>query len=66
MIDDLELLAVTAVEEISIRKDEQQALVDRYLYWVDALCNMIGIVRFPYDKRFLGGAANGVNVRVNH
>ena len=65
MIDDLELLAVTAVEEITIRANEQSMLVDRYLYWCDALCNLIGIFRNPYDKRFIGSGNGGLNGRHN-
>ncbi len=64
MVDDLELLAITSVGEITFRPDEQGKLVDRYLYWVDSMCNLFAIERNPYDARFSNGA--GVNVKVSH
>jgi hypothetical protein len=64
MTDDLELLAVTAVAEISIRQDEQPQLQSNYRYWVSALCNLLAIEPNPYDQRYSGGS--GINVSVRH
>jgi hypothetical protein len=64
MIDDLELLAVDAVDEIKVRSDEQEKLVQRYIYWTNALAQQFGVMRNPYDKRFINGG--GINVPVMH
>lgn len=61
MVCDLELLAVTNVGEIAINPDEHRRLTTQYNYWVDALCNLMGIERNPFDKRLQRG---GINVRV--
>ncbi len=63
MVGDLELLAVNQIGEIAINQDEQKQLVARYDYWVDALCNLLGVERNPFDKR-LTGRGRGLNVRV--
>lgn len=63
MIDDLELLAVSAVDEITIRPDEQGQLEGRYLYWRDSLCNLLGIFPNPFDKRFMN---SGINTGVHN
>jgi len=61
MVGDHELLAVTAIGEISINTKEQAALTQRYDYWVGALVNLLGIERNPFDKRV---SARGINARV--
>jgi hypothetical protein len=66
MVDDLELLAVTQVDEITIRTDEQSSLVSRYLYWRSGLANLFGAEPNPFDPRFLGGAGGGINLSVQH
>ena len=60
MGDDLDLLAVTKVDEIDIRPDEFVQLVKQYLYWRAALCNLFGVPPNPYDQRFaaMGGQAS--------
>ena len=63
MLDNQELLAVTAVGEISVRQDEFQALQQRYHYWRNGLCNVLGVYPNPFDKRF---ANTGLNVNVQH
>lgn len=50
-VADHELLAVTAVGEISVRGDEHGALDAQYSKWAGALCNMLGIERNPNDQR---------------
>jgi hypothetical protein len=64
MIDDAELLAVEQVDEIRTRKEEQSMLKREYLYWTNALCQVFGVMRNPYDKRFQGGG--GINISVQH
>jgi hypothetical protein len=64
MVGDLELLAVSKIEEITINPDEMKALRVQYDYWADALANDFRVMRNPYDFRTGGGGV--VNVRVNH
>jgi len=64
MIGDLELLAVDVVGEITIRKDEQERLLDRYDYWRKSLGNLLSVYVNPFDKR--PGLGGGVNVPVRH
>lgn len=59
-----ELLAVTQVDEIGVRQDEFQQLLKRYEYWRNGLANVLGVYPNPFDKRFGGGMAGGVNVPV--
>ena len=61
MVDDHELLAVTSLGEISINPEEHKRLVAQYDYWVDALCNILGVIRNPFDRRL---GRNSINVRV--
>lgn len=60
MVDDHELLAVKKLGEIEIADKEQDNLDKRYDRWVNSLCNILGVVRNPFDKR----ASGGVNVPV--
>lgn len=66
MADNQELLAITAVDEITVRQDEFEALQKRYHYWRNALANAMGIYPNPFDKRFGSGGFGGINVRVNN
>lgn len=67
MVDDLELLAVESIDEIKLRKDEQQQLRNNYLYWRAALCNVLGSYPNPFDKRYgSDGAVGGINASVKH
>ncbi len=58
MVCNLELLAVNQVGEITINPDEQRKLTRAYDYWVDALANLFGIQRNPFDKRLQRGGLN--------
>jgi hypothetical protein len=60
-VDDLELLAITQVGEISISPDEHKKLDSRYLHWARALGNLLGVPPNPEDLRFGG---RGINVPV--
>lgn len=59
MVEDFELLAVDSIGDITLRKDEQKALTERYDYWVSALMNVIGCYRNPFDKRRTTGQGFG-------
>lgn len=63
ILENQELLAVTAVGEISVRQDEFSALLQRYHYWRNSLANTLGCYPNPFDKRF---ASTGLNVPVQH
>jgi hypothetical protein len=65
MVDDVELLAVVSVDEITVNGDEQNKLKREYVYWRNALCNLMGIYPNPFDKRN-DILAPGFNVPVNH
>ena len=63
MIGDLELLAIDAVDEITIRKTEQPELKREYQYHREGLANLLGIYPNPYDKRFYNtGSIRNVSV----
>ena len=61
MVEDHELLAIRSIGEITVNEDEQKKLTGRYDYWVDSLCNLLGCMRNPFDKRLKG---RGLNVSV--
>lgn len=65
MVDDFELLAVEELASIKINTKEQEALVNRYLYWRAGLANCFNVIPNSYDIRFTGmfGGA-GINKRV--
>jgi len=63
ILENQELLAVTAVGEITVRQDEFQALQQRYNWWRKALVNALGVDVNPFDKRYTG---IGLNVSVQH
>lgn len=64
MVEDHELLAVESLGEITVNTKEQTKLTQRYDYWVNSLCNIMGVVRNPFDKR-LGSGGAGINARVS-
>ena len=63
-----ENIQVTQLGEISINSTgpdrELRQLVQEYDYTVDALANILGCVRNPFDKRKGHFGTGGVNVRV--
>lgn len=63
MVDDHELLAVRSLGEITINEEEQRKLTVQYDYWVDSMCNLLGCMRNPFDKR-LTSAGRSMNVAV--
>lgn len=65
-IGDAELLMVSKVGSIDIRPDELKRVWEQYLIHRDALANLLGTYPNPFDRRFSGGAAGGINTTVNH
>lgn len=61
MVADHELLAVERIGEITIRQDEQEALVRVYDRWRQSIANLLGVYPNPWDKR-----DGGINVPVIH
>jgi hypothetical protein len=57
-VDDLEVLVVTELGEITINPKEQAALDEQYLYWANSLANLLGVYLNPFDKRGQGGGIN--------
>ncbi len=67
VFDDADTLVASKVGSIDLRPDEFENLTKRYLWFVDTLCNILGVMRNPFDKRFndpSGGV--GINVPVMH
>jgi hypothetical protein len=60
MVENLELLSVTQVDEIAINPEQMKLYRVEYDRWVAALCNIFGIPRNPFDQR----GASSINVRV--
>lgn len=67
MVCSLENLQVQSLGEMTLNTTgpdrEMKQLVQQYDYWVDALCNMLGTYRNPFDKR-RKNSAGSLNVRV--
>ncbi len=61
---DLELLAVNRLDSIEINQAEQRGLDGQYDFWVNSMCNILGIARNPFDARKFN-APGGINVRVS-
>jgi hypothetical protein len=59
---DRELLVVDRVDEIQIRPREMDELRREYLYWRNAMANLLGIYPNPWDRRFSNA---GINVPVS-
>lgn len=68
MVMNQELLQITKIDTITInstgRDREQAQLRHTYNYWVDSLCNLMGITRNPFDKRLGHFGTGGINARV--
>ena len=63
-IGDLELAAVDRLDSIDINQKEQQQLDQQYDYWVNSMCNILGVSRNPFDARKFN-QTGGINVRVS-
>lgn len=68
MVGNHELLQIKKIGEIEVNSTgedrEQRQLRQSYNYWVDSLCNMLGVSRNPFDKRLGHFGTGGINVRV--
>ncbi len=62
-VGDLELAAVNKLDTIEINQAEQKQLDKQYDYWVNALCNILGVSRNPFDARKYN-AGGGINAGV--
>lgn len=62
ILENQDLLAVSAVDEITIRENEFEQLLKRYEFWRNDLANFLGVYCNPFDKRFYG--RSGINVPV--
>lgn len=62
-VEDLELLAVDRLDTIDVNQKEQSGLDKQYDYWVNSLCNALGVARNPFDARKFN-AGGGINARV--
>lgn len=62
ILENQDLLAVSAVDEITIRENEFEQLLKRYEFWRNDLMNFLGVYVNPWDKRFYG--RSGINVPV--
>lgn len=66
MVGDLDTLVASRIGDIEINPEEQKKLLKAYDYWVDALSNIFGVPRNPFDKRkWNPGGGSRVNVRVS-
>lgn len=67
-IQNIELLQITKIDTIVVNSTgpdrEQRQIRETYNYWVDSLCNIMGIARNPFDKRLKNFGLGGINGRV--
>ena len=66
ILDNADTLVASEVGDIKLRPDEFPQLVKRYRWFVNSFCNLLGIRPNPFDARFYGSSAGGVNVAVMH
>lgn len=66
--DNADATVATRIGNLEINAKELEHLLDRYMYWRGALCNLLGIPPNPFDMRFGGrlSGGGGVNVPVSH
>lgn len=63
-VGDLDAHVASRVGEIDINPNEHKLLDSRYDRWLGRLENLLGVARNPFDKRWSGGGAGGINARV--
>ncbi len=62
-IEDMELMAVNGIGDITVNQEEQKQLDTRRRYWRGRLCNALGVYPNPFDQT--NGTTGTVgNVRV--
>lgn len=68
MVANHELTQVQSLGEIKVNSTgsdrEQRQLRQAYNYWVDSLCNLMGVERNPFDRRLKHFGLGGINARV--
>lgn len=64
ILENADALVATKVGDIELNEKEFQKIVQRYLWVVNAIANILGVPRNPFDRRFSQGG--GINARVNH
>jgi hypothetical protein len=66
ILDNTPNLAVSSIDEIHVRPDEFNRILDRYEWFRRELANLMGILPNPFDQRFQGwGAGSSINVGVS-
>lgn len=63
IFENSEFLVAASVDEIQMRPDEMQRLIDRYEWCRRSLGNAMGVPPNPFDQRFVGGGTS-INARV--
>lgn len=67
IFEDADTLIALKVGTIELNPKQFRQLVQRYLWGVNWICNMLGVQRNPFDKRFDDFASGtGINVPVRH
>jgi len=64
LFENADALVAKKVGDIELNEDEFKQLMKRYLWFVNGLCNTLGVQRNPFDRRFTQGG--GINARVAH
>jgi len=59
-----ERLAAEKLGEITLRKDEIDALQMSYVIWVDRMADLLGCPKYPYSNKLRGGGGGYGNIPV--
>src|ERR1017187_8195610 len=68
ILESAENVAVTKLGGIEINPKAFKQMTDQYFWWVNSLCNLMGITANPYDQRranWNGLSGGGCNVTVS-
>jgi hypothetical protein len=60
LIDAQDRLAAEKLEELTLRKDETDALEGEYRRWGYRLSDITGAPIYPYSRRYSGGGSNSI------
>jgi hypothetical protein len=64
IFDDADTLVASEVGDIKINPDQFEKVVQRYLWTVDDMLQVMSAYRNPFDARFAGNRPGGINVSV--
>lgn len=64
IFDDTDTLVASKVGDIEINPQQFEQLVQRYIFFVDDMLQIMSCYRNPFDARFGGIGASGINARV--